>query len=724
MLGLTTFRYVLDWSAGQAGRPDTDEETFKLLSGSVFDDAMMNPQNFYEEFASGLFPLYKGLTERISMSELHSYDPLAGLMTPEHTAPSLFRLKEIVQQIYEADYRFAQPPIMPKLTATPLDGQVVLTWDNISDRYTREAFLGNINDFEGYKLYRATDKKMADSEQITDGFGSPLLKKPIFQCDVIDNKSGFTDYGLINGAGYNLGYETGLQHYFVDNTVDNGKTYYYVLVAYDYGIDSVGMGIPPSENNFVIELDEYENVRKISQNVAIVRPHQFAAGYEPAGVTNPEAQKIIGNGWAEAEMLVPGFSKPGHQYKIKFGADTLDFDERAPMAMELRNDAIRVYDMTDGDKLVYEETRDNFTGNNFKYIKYDRFQTEWENPVPVYIFDYTKDLTTGQFDGVLVHFHVPCETAKPNDNATGWVTGSGTIGITYPPVEQREGEQEGYRYIPLPYDYDIVFTDNDTVYTTTFEYPQIYRWRESDKVKYRSSDILYEQQFNFYVVNRSLQDENGDDVIMDMVAIDHNKNGEYDLYEDEIFVGTTFISGGFVTGKWRATAFTIDFYDVTSEDQLPKPGDVYRVSFDRPFFPTDSITFTVNSTVAVNEAKLDEDMEEIKVVPNPYVATNSFEENVANYQLSQRRQIMFTHLPARSTIKIFTISGVLVDVIEVDNAVSSRTSDWDLNSEANGTAFWDLKTREGLDVAAGYYLYHVKSHVTGKEKMGKFAIIK
>jgi hypothetical protein len=31
---------------------------------------------------------------------------------------------------------------------------------------------------------------------------------------------------------------------------------------------------------------------------------------------------------------------------------------------------------------------------------------------------------------------------------------------------------------------------------------------------------------------------------------------------------------------------------------------------------------------------------------------------------------------------------------------------------------------EGLEVAAGMYFYHVKSSVSGDEKMGKFAIIK
>ncbi|NOX90719.1 MAG: hypothetical protein GXO77_17095, partial [Calditrichaeota bacterium] len=254
MLGLTSFRYLLEWipGTGGPGTPQDDKSLFMRLTQGIFDDAQMNPQNFIEQFASGLFPLYKGRTERISMANLYAYDPLTGLNSADHKAPALFRLKEIVQQIYESDYRFAQPPLMPSLTATPMDGKVVLSWDNVADQFTREPFLDNKNDFEGYKLYRATDKLMSDPMVVTDGYGTPTFRKPIFQCDLVDNRYGFTDYGLLNGAGYYLGDESGIQHYFVDNTVKNGKAYYYVLVAYDYGIDSIGNGIPPSENNFVI----------------------------------------------------------------------------------------------------------------------------------------------------------------------------------------------------------------------------------------------------------------------------------------------------------------------------------------------------------------------------------------------------------------------------------------------------------------------------------------
>ena len=73
---------------------------------------------------------------------------------------------------------------------------------------------------------------------------------------------------------------------------------------------------------------------------------------------------------------------------------------------------------------------------------------------------------------------------------------------------------------------------------------------------------------------------------------------------------------------------------------------------------------------------------------------------------------MFTHIPAQCTIKIFTISGYLVDEIEVTNEPS------------NGIVHWDLLTREGLEIAPGIYVYHLKSVSTGKEKMGKFAIVK
>ena len=106
------------------------------------------------------------------------------------------------------------------------------------------------------------------------------------------------------------------------------------------------------------------------------------------------------------------------------------------------------------------------------------------------------------------------------------------------------------------------------------------------------------------------------------------------------------------------------------------------------------------------------DLDSIRVVPNPYVMTNMMESAVANPFLNQRRKIMFTHVPADCIIKIFTVSGVLVDEIIVNN-----TPD-------NGIIHWDMLTRENLEIAAGMYIYHIDAQEIGEEKIGKFAVIK
>ena len=118
--------------------------------------------------------------------------------------------------------------------------------------------------------------------------------------------------------------------------------------------------------------------------------------------------------------------------------------------------------------------------------------------------------------------------------------------------------------------------------------------------------------------------------------------------------------------------------------------------------------------ILLSDDNLEDEMDKIRVVPNPYVMTNLLEEAIYSRNFNQRRKLMFIHLPSRCTINIYTVSGILVDRIEVDNP-----SD-------NGVAYWDLLTNESLEVAAGMYVYHIKSLVNenGPEKVGKFAIIK
>jgi hypothetical protein len=717
MLGLTTFR-LSSYSEREANfwYPASDKEFYLYLDSHVFDEYTgTTPQPIDFLFSSSTFPLYAGRTERISVAMLHAYEDLSTLTAAGHKAPNLYKQKEIAQIIYEADYRFAQPPKMPTLTATAGDGKVILSWDNVADQLTREPFLGNINDFEGYKVYRATDKLFSDAEIVTNSQGVKMFKKPIFQCDLIDSISGHANYGVVGGAEFYLGDDTGINHYFVDEQVQNGKTYYYAIVAYDYGAPQIGNGIAPAENNIVMELDEAEEIIRMGDNVAVVVPRKSAAGYENPSLTVSNSQ-MLGNGTITPTIFDRNSIKPNHTYKVKFDVDTIGHmvrveRDRHPMDLVRVNNGIKVYDVTAGNELVYEETPDyfpleNIIERNDRNINYLMSQT-----APIQTKFYRSDqILTDNFDGIQLimeglNGYLPAQayTTIPetgiNQENTGWITGDANINTTV----------SNYDYYGFPYTYDIVFTDNSSAFVN-----RLNRTTGIRNLDGGSGNFIFNQSFSFYVLNQTANALTGVADTMEMVVDDINLNGTFDILEDRIIVGPAVVRaiGSNYLISWGSTVFGFDFMNVEDVSKLPKPGDIYRLDFNKPFFESDSIIFTIDDLIEVDENKLNDSMDDIKVVPNPYIMTNSMEPSVRNKFLNQRRRIMFTNIPAQCEIMIFTTSGVLVDKIEVENEPS------------DGAVHWDLLTKEDLEIAAGMYVYYVKSKRTGKEKTGLFAIIK
>ncbi len=145
----------------------------------------------------------------------------------------ILRNSATMQQIYNSDYNFAKPPNLPLVTAVPGDKQVTLYWDDKAE-YSVDPIYGF--DFEGYRIYRATDPAFNEVWEITDTYGNQTFNKPIAQFDVADGLTGPHPYGL-NGIHLDMGRDTGLRHSWTDTEVENGQTYYYAVVAYDYGYD-------------------------------------------------------------------------------------------------------------------------------------------------------------------------------------------------------------------------------------------------------------------------------------------------------------------------------------------------------------------------------------------------------------------------------------------------------------------------------------------------------
>ena len=140
------------------------------------------------------------------------------------------------------------------------------------------------------------------------------------------------------------------------------------------------------------------------------------------------------------------------------------------------------------------------------------------------------------------------------------------------------------------------------------------------------------------------------------------------------------------------------------------PGDTAFIIVEKPFLTEDIYEFvTVSPYIDAYKAK--EDLNKIKVVPNPYYAANAFEGQNTFTSGRGPREIQFRHLPQECTIRIFTISGELVRTIRHSSPINY------------GTGSWDLLTKDNLTISYGVYVYHIEAEGIG-EKIGKLAIIK
>ena len=699
MLGLTSFSMFPHPQQTGAAQLKNDQNVYDTLTAPRLLQEFPNPSNLYVSFGSGVFRLAHGRTERLSMSNVNSYEPLLGLndVADHHPAPSLYQKLRMVELVYQSDYRFAQAPLTPTLTAKAADGKVYLSWDDRSDKLTREPFLGGANDFEGYKLYRSTDKHFQDAEVLRDGYGNPAGKLPIFQCDLVDSIKGFVSFTSVNGLEYYLGDDTGLRHYFVDNTVQNGRTYYYALVAYDYGIQGVGalgLSMTPSESGTTISLDENENVIGIPQNVQIVTPHQDAAGYVPPNMTVTDPLDLQSDATITATVFNSDIVKPNHVYSLKFDTTVVAWitvpNVRPKREGFVTTKGYSISDITAGNTLLFAETPASGSQSNWEKVNL--------NTSTKYTRIASNGITTSVIDGL--QFFIKPKAAFPvlDTVLSKWQTGSAPIGI-----------QVDSTIMPYyAYDYNIVFVDTtvDPAYKSRTTSKNLASILDANGHQIpQASKILLGKSFPFHIINKNVRDPAGFRGFEELDAIveDANGNGVYDPDIDTVLVGYPARIAN--QGVFPATLFGMRL-----QSEQPKPGDVYRLKFVGAL--NDSISFTVHTQTAVNASQLSSDMKRIKVVPNPYLVTNTMEQYISNQGLNQRRVLLFTHIPAGCTIKIFTSSGVFLRQIDVNNPPD------------NGNVQWDMLTKEGLEIAAGIYVYDVKSNITGEERLGKFAVIK
>ncbi|KPJ85339.1 MAG: hypothetical protein AMS18_16420, partial [Gemmatimonas sp. SG8_17] len=260
-------------------------------------------------FASGPFKLRAGQTERFSLALAYGAD-----------LTELQRTVQTVQQIYDANYRFAVPPPKPTVTAEAGNGFVRLSWDNAAE--TGADPVTNEFDFEGYAIYRSTDPDFRDA--MVNAAGAELIGngEPIAQFDLIDGRMGFSDQ-VVEGVSYFLGTDSGITHTWTDHSVTNGQEYYYAVTAYDFGSDPDKFNFFPSENSITVSRTLRGGL-VLPNNVVVVRPNPRAAGYRPATTDTATHAAGRGVGIVEIEVVNSGVVPAEHLFKLNFATPSPD----------------------------------------------------------------------------------------------------------------------------------------------------------------------------------------------------------------------------------------------------------------------------------------------------------------------------------------------------------------------------------------------------------------
>ncbi len=286
-LGLTSFQYFVP--AGDVQMADDIDMWARMKPGfydvpaSIVGNVAIRGEDGDFIFGSGYFPLLPGKTERFSLA-LGFGDDFNGAI----------KTKKVAQIIFDANYNFPKPPEKPTITAVPGDGKVTLYWDRVAESSIDPTL--KVRDFEGYKVYKGTDPDFTDALQITDADGRKVLWTPEFQVDLDNGLRGLfvpsqNLFELSNGVPYKLGDDTGIQNFYIDNNVINGRTYYYAVVAYDRG--DASKDIFPSENSKFISKDALGNITTDINTAALI-PNPPVAGYVPPP-TGEELNRITGN---------------------------------------------------------------------------------------------------------------------------------------------------------------------------------------------------------------------------------------------------------------------------------------------------------------------------------------------------------------------------------------------------------------------------------------------
>ena len=656
-IGLTSFASPLFGEVGAGDEP----LLWPRIQNGVFT-AEQHCLNQLWIFGSGPFNIGPRQTERFSTCFVFGF-----------TERAIFQTATVAQRIFDSDYRFARPPNQPTLTAIPGDGQVILRWDNLSE-LSRDPVYGF--DFEGYRVFRSTDPQFLDAVDITDALGNPTFQQPVVQFDIANGLEGphplqFGEtIGEPTGIHFYMGDDTGLQHYFVDEEVINGRTYYYAVTAYDQGYIQgfFDQGLSPLKNALPISPAESPaSIRLVNgeivgmdRNTAVATPNPLPSNLTPGQSDVAQLQHTSGVATGSIQVLISESSLvEDSDYLVTFTSEVVRAD------LEIETVSYSVTDERTGD-VIAEDVPIQRNSSTDAYLR--SFSGE--------IFE----------KGFVLLFENEVPTIASAQQNSGWTESSRT---NIPVLVETASAESPLAPLSVLLEIGAPGEVLDSGFVDLFG-------RQLRPVNFRVSELGTGELLDFLFIDDS---NDGGDV------------GELGVGDEIVFIYKKIPQSRFFSPSWRLLMDTpVDAFnqDLLEEDIIvPQNGDVFRMVNNIPFSERDRYRFSTTAQ-RLEENAPSSVLDEVKVVPNPYVVASVLEEQPFLRGRGERF-IRFINVPINSTVRIYTASGDFVRELQQGGG-------------SDGVVYWDLLTKDGLEVAFGLYLYHVDAPGIG-EKTGQFAIV-
>ncbi len=156
--------------------------------------------------------------------------------------------------------------------------------------------------------------------------------------------------------------------------------------------------------------------------------------------------------------------------------------------------------------------------------------------------------------------------------------------------------------------------------------------------------------------------------------------------------------------KWTLRTYA-GYVKASSNAETRTPGGYsFSPKTRPPFIPGLRVTFNVAQPTRTLAVEPDTVLAHVHTVPDPYYVANALEVT------TNQKILKFVNLPSQAIIRIYSVSGILVNVIIHDDP------------GLGGEETWNLRNRNNQFVASGVYFYHIETP-SGHTKVGRFTIV-